>query len=164
MAEPTGAYLGPEDLALMREMVAWFKSLPRKGSARDFADDTHQAPEVYIAYLPDGIEGASGARPGHARANIYRIANGRLLDTGSQKDVYNLTDALPEGYKSVVRDKFGNWIVQSGGGIELSHGVILEPCNERCSTYRVQRVHRFLQPECEECDETGTGTGTGSGS
>lgn len=37
-----------------------------------------------------------------------------------------------------------------GGDVELSHGVILEVCNAGCSTYRVQRIHRYLTPTCDE--------------
>lgn len=45
-----------------------------------------------------------------------------------------------------------------GGGIELSHGIIIQSCNIACSAYRVQRVHRFLSAECD-----GSGSGSGSG-
>jgi len=45
-----------------------------------------------------------------------------------------------------------------GGAIELSHGVILEVCSATCSTYRVQRIHRYLQPNCD--DESGSGSGS----
>jgi hypothetical protein len=38
-----------------------------------------------------------------------------------------------------------------GGGIELYHGVILSKCNTACSTYKVQRVHRYLESGCPEC-------------
>jgi hypothetical protein len=37
-----------------------------------------------------------------------------------------------------------------GGEVELSHGIILEVCNIGCSTYRVQRLHRYLTPNCDE--------------
>lgn len=48
----------------------------------------------------------------------------------------------------------GRWQFQGGGGgIELAHGVILEQCNFGCSTYRVQRVHRYLKTTCD--DESG---------
>ena len=43
--------------------------------------------------------------------------------------------------------------VAGNGGIELAHGVILEQCNFGCSTYRVQRVHRYLKTTCD--DESG---------
>lgn len=46
-----------------------------------------------------------------------------------------------------------------GTGIELSHGVIIAVCNQGCSTYRVQRVHRHLSAGCDDC-----GSGSGSGS
>lgn len=41
-----------------------------------------------------------------------------------------------------------------GGGIELSHGIILEQCSLTCSTYRVQRVHRYLTPDCDPASES----------
>jgi hypothetical protein len=50
-------------------------------------------------------------------------------------------------------------LLQAGGsgGVELSHGVILEVCNVGCSTYRVQRIHRYLTPNCDE-EESGSGS------
>lgn len=48
----------------------------------------------------------------------------------------------------------GRWQFHGGGGIELSHGVVLEVCNVGCSTYRVQRIHRYLTPNCD--DESGS--------
>lgn len=45
-----------------------------------------------------------------------------------------------------------------GGSVELFHGVILEQCNAACSTYRVQRVHRYLRTTC---DASGSGSGSG---
>jgi hypothetical protein len=45
-----------------------------------------------------------------------------------------------------------------GGEVELAHGVILEQCNLGCSTYRVQRVHRYLKTTC---DSDGSGSGSG---
>jgi len=44
-------------------------------------------------------------------------------------------------------------------GIQLFHAVIIEACNSACSTYRVQRVHRYLRDLCSDC-----GSGSGSGS
>lgn len=52
-------------------------------------------------------------------------------------------------------------VQSTGRGIELVHGVIIEECNSACSTYRVQRVHRYLKTTCEDCDD---GSGSGSGS
>jgi len=47
------------------------------------------------------------------------------------------------------------------GGIQLFHAVIIEACNSSCSTYRVQRVHRYLRDLCAECDGSGSGSGSG---
>jgi hypothetical protein len=41
-------------------------------------------------------------------------------------------------------------VMATGGGIELSHGIVLEVCNAGCSTYRVQRIHRYLTPDCDD--------------
>jgi hypothetical protein len=45
--------------------------------------------------------------------------------------------------------------------LELYHGVIIEQCDPTCSTYKVQRIHRYLIAGCENC---GSGSGSGSGS
>ena len=50
----------------------------------------------------------------------------------------------------------GRWQQHTGAGVELAHGVILEQCNLGCSTYRVQRVHRFLKTTCDD-DSSGSG-------
>ena len=51
------------------------------------------------------------------------------------------------------RPERGRWQQDQGMGIQLSHGIILEVCNAGCSTYRVQRIHRYLTPNCD--DESG---------
>jgi hypothetical protein len=48
----------------------------------------------------------------------------------------------------------GEW-VKPGVSVELFHGVILEQCNANCSTYRVQRVHRYLKTECDNASGSG---------
>ncbi len=48
-----------------------------------------------------------------------------------------------------------------GAGVQLFHGVILEQCNANCSTYRVQRVHRYLRPDCDGASGSGSGSGSG---
>jgi hypothetical protein len=54
----------------------------------------------------------------------------------------------------------GRWQHQPGGGtLELFHGVIVEQCDPTCSTYKVQRIHRYLIAGCDDC-----GSGSGSGS
>ena len=63
----------------------------------------------------------------------------------------------PQELECVVR--FGS----ASGAIELCHGLIIEQCNATCSTYRVQRVHRYLKPVCDD-DGSGPGSGSGSGS
>jgi hypothetical protein len=45
-------------------------------------------------------------------------------------------------------------VLEGGGSIQLSHGIILEQCSLACSTYRVQRVHRYLTPECDPASES----------
>jgi hypothetical protein len=52
----------------------------------------------------------------------------------------------------------GRWQFHGGGAVELCHGLIIEQCNSACSTYRVQRVHRYLRPVC---DDDGSGSGSG---
>lgn len=55
------------------------------------------------------------------------------------------------------------FVLIDGGGIQLSHGIILAPCNTACGTYRVQRIHRTMLSTCDECDGSGSGSGSGSG-
>ena len=38
-----------------------------------------------------------------------------------------------------------------GGALELFHGVIVEPCDPTCSTYKVRRIHRYLIAGCDDC-------------
>jgi hypothetical protein len=45
-------------------------------------------------------------------------------------------------------------VLEGGGSIQLSHGIILEQCSLTCSTYRVQRVHRYLTPDCDPASES----------
>jgi len=50
------------------------------------------------------------------------------------------------------------YFVRNGaGGIELCHGIIIEQCNAGCSTYRVQKVRRFLKTECDGASGSGSG-------
>ena len=43
------------------------------------------------------------------------------------------------------------WAPSLSGGVKLFHGIIVSPCDPVCSTYRVQRVHRYLTAECDDC-------------
>ena len=63
--------------------------------------------------------------------------------------VYGDYEITPESTVAAVIGTFSS----GNGGIELAHGVILEQCNFGCSTYRVQRVHRYLKTTCD--DESG---------
>lgn len=45
-------------------------------------------------------------------------------------------------------------VLEGGGGIQLYHGVIIERCNQTCSTYRVQRVHRYITAGCGTCSDS----------
>jgi hypothetical protein len=61
---------------------------------------------------------------------------------------------------STPADGVAALLKDGGGSVELCHGLIIEQCNSACSTYRVQRVHRYLRPVC---DNDGSGSGSGSG-
>lgn len=64
------------------------------------------------------------------------------------------------GENATVEELYPNkYFVRAVGKVELCHGVILAQCNPNCSTYRVQRVHRFLRPECDGGSGSGSGTG-----
>lgn len=93
------------------------------------ADSHDQAPETYIALVPEeGIPACepavgtggpafqAGDIPGYADCGIYRITNGALAYTRAIKRVYNLTGSdITERWITVVRDKFGIWLAQTGG-------------------------------------------------
>ena len=51
-------------------------------------------------------------------------------------------------------------VFASSGGAELSHGIILEVCNAGCSTYRVQRIHRYLTPNCDFASDSASDSGS----
>lgn len=143
----------------------------RSDSERSFdAGEDHQAPETYIGIPQTGTGipaleevGTSGPGegdiPGSEMCDIYRVVGTELKSIGLEQRVYNISStALTQSWIPVTRDKFGNWVALGGGGsIELSHGIILEPCQLLCSTYRVKRIHRYLTPDC---DDTGTATGS----
>lgn len=167
-----------DDIVALQEIVRAVRSGrlnlgTRHDSERAWdAGEDHQAPETYIAIPQTGTGipaleevGTSGPGegdiPGSEVCDIYRVVGNELRPVGLSKTVYNVSSSIISGsWIPVVRDKFGKWFAVVGGGsIELSHGVILEQCNPSCSTYRVQRVHRYLLTTCEDC-----GTGSGSGS
>ncbi len=117
-----GYYLSESDLAVLKEMLAWYKRQPgntqnRHGdSSIDFAD--HPAPEVYVAFTPlAGIPALVDATPGSATCDIYRILNGVLVPAGSplQRTVYNISQTTVVGgtYVKVERDKWGSWVTEA---------------------------------------------------
>ncbi len=113
-------------------------------------DDGHQAPEVYVALVPeDGIPpvnfdgtgtgsfiadtGDSGDVPGSAVCEIYFLDVNllELKSTGRSETVYNLETLNISGPKwiSIHRDKYGRWFAVSSGGVcdvtnEIQHIVI----------------------------------------
>lgn len=111
---------------------------PSSRLGNDIFDEPPQAPETYIALVPeDGIPAAEGDpdfitgtgtgtdlvldyrqgdRPGSATCQIYRIINGVLESCDFTKLVWNLSgSAITQKWMTVVRDKFGNWLAQVGG-------------------------------------------------
>jgi hypothetical protein len=58
------------------------------------------------------------------------------------------------GFRVIHQDDSGIATVLSvgGGKLELFHGVIVEQCDPTCSTYKVQRIHRYLIAGCEDCE------------
>lgn len=108
----------------------------------DGFDECPQAPEVYIALVPSGgipanegdpellpgtgteLDFQQGDTPGHADCQIYRIINGVLHSCDFTKRVYNLSEAaIDQQWVTIVRDKWGQWIAQTGGGST--------PCEDR---------------------------------
>jgi hypothetical protein len=87
---------------------------------------------------------------------------GRFCNTGSGSVSESSSESAPPDFASKVQcDVFyvlfnpesKRWeVLEGGGGVELSHGLIIEQCNSACSTYRVQRVHRYLKPVCDVDD------------
>jgi hypothetical protein len=100
----------------------------------------------------------SATTPGLGTATIWaRVSGGDLYSTGRVLDVVNRSESssYTAGDLGKVERINGEWqpYIASGGGVELAHGVILEQCSLGCSTYRVQRVHRYLKTTCD--DESG---------
>lgn len=75
------------------------------------------------------------------------IAGLMEIDSKAENDVFHC----------IWNDDSGRWEVMSGGGgIRLYHGIITERCNQSCSTYRVQRVHRYITASCGSCSDSGS--------
>ena len=108
--------------------------------------EDHQAPEVYIAkpqtvagipkLLPAGIETGTATgtaiqvsnslydEPGKALCDLYQIVTDGVSGdpelhqiVGSTQMVYNLTEGdLEQDWLTVIRTKFGRWVVAGNGG------------------------------------------------
>jgi hypothetical protein len=75
---------------------------------------------------------------------------------------YNISETKSWEYGDVVsvlplKDGYFLAIAAEGGGVQLYHGIIVQVCDENCSTYKVRRVHRYLTADCQDCT-TGTGS------
>lgn len=78
-----------------------------------------QSADCYIASVGgDGIPARSGTTPGSATCTIYKVKASGLLGTcGFTAKVYNLSESeVGEGYITIIRDKYGKWLAQTGGG------------------------------------------------
>jgi hypothetical protein len=76
------------------------------------------------------------------------VGSWEIEEGGGPFTIFGDYKITPESTTAAVIGRFAG-----GGEIELSHGVILEQCSLGCSTYRVQRVHRYLKTTCD--DESG---------
>lgn len=167
--------LTKDDVAWLKEVRTRLGSLLQNNPSAKLSelllDTDPPAPETYIALVGEsGIPAATGDPyrlsgtgtdstldniegdiPGSAECDIYRIVRGSLHPVFLRKVVYNLSSsAVSQGWITVVRDKFGSWIAQVGGGsVELSHGRIIDACNVSCNTYLVRRIRRVITSECQ---------------
>ncbi len=110
------------DLGLLMEMIQERKNRLQQVNTQNRAGDQsvdHQevfAPETYVAFTPVGGIPAmvgTGAVPGFADCNIYRVIGGVLEQvTFLVRTVYNLSESAVDGlsWVVVVRDKFGTWV------------------------------------------------------
>ena len=72
------------------------------------------------------------------------VGSWEIEEGGGPFTIFGDYKITPESTTAAVIGRFAN------SEIELSHGVILEQCNLGCSTYRVQRVHRYLKTTCDD--------------
>lgn len=117
---PEIPYLSPADVAILKEVVSYYRGRRPEQLRGQTDEDEVLAPEVYIALTPeDGIGGRVDLNPGFAECPIYRIVNNLLVPIETLSHlVYNLSSSSIDGdeYVDVKRDKFGTWIAGSGGG------------------------------------------------
>ena len=127
--------LTSDDLALLRNIVAWWRGSRIGDNSIDTTRDPQRSPELYAAKTPQGgIPRRYSLRPGRASCKIYRLSpialGSQIADlepilnpdgTRATKLVYNLatSDATAE-FIRITRDKYGMWLVDC-------------PCSEQSS-------------------------------
>ena len=107
------------DLATLRDLVQRERNRRLNAPVRTpVVANTDQAPEVYIAKVPDaGIAASVSGVPGTATCTIYQLISGTLYLLSLTETVYNVSDSdIPTGAVLVIRDKFGTWVAAAGGG------------------------------------------------
>jgi hypothetical protein len=80
-------------------------------------------------------------------SNYYRITNRSLTFSAGVGDMI-LFRWVDKEWAPVV----------GSGGIQLFHGIIVAECDPVCNVYEVQRVHRYLLADCEECGSSSSGS------
>lgn len=105
------------------------------------------AEKPFIAYDPVSVLGGTLCEGSDSTSSSVSVSSSESAVTSSSKVV---CDVFHVAFNSDSK----RWEVIAGGegGVQLFHGVILEQCNAACSTYRVQRVHRYLRPTCDASD------------
>lgn len=147
-----GILLSHEAAKQLKEMLEWYRRLPKNAPAANAAPDSDaMPPEVYVAKTPaGGIPAASGTRPGYADCDVYRmmLLHETLTGTGTgtsfddfgynleavygfSQRVHNLSTTAVAGasYVLIEREKFGFWFAVNppsaagGTGITSINGV-----------------------------------------
>lgn len=128
-------YISESDAQILRQMAADYRrrvgNTTGRGRRDGIEDEESNAPEVYIARIPDGgitaldenVTGTGTGPPLDDVASSAECSIYRLLDDGTgtglfepvdglSKRVYNLSPNGIEGnqWLPVIRDKFGVWV------------------------------------------------------
>jgi hypothetical protein len=134
----------PTDIAAHADDVpsGFVKEVRLNRRSGTHGEDTAERP--FLAYDPvsalDGFTCSASSDSTSSSASASSSASVTSVASKSVCDVfYVMYNASSKRWEVLI----------GGGGIELSHGIILEQCSLTCSTYRVQRVHRYLTPDCD---------------
>lgn len=103
-----------------------------------------EANRIFTAYdATGGLTGniCDGSNSNSGSVSASGSTSGPEFDSKLQCDVFYVMYNLDSKRWEVLNGV--------GSGVQLSHGVILEVCSPGCSTYRVQRIHRYLKPTCD---------------